>query len=212
MVAGALRRGRSGPRHWNAAPRDADVFDAKADAVAVIAACGGPVDKLQVSADAPGWYHPGRSGALRLGPNVLAHFGEVHPGVVAALDVDGPLVGCEAFLDAIPEPKGTRATARPPLMLSPFQPVSRDFAFVVDENVRAGDLVRAARGAEKALITDVAVFDSYTGAELGSGKRSLAVAVTLQPTERTLTDAEIDAVAQRIVAAVTKATGGVLRG
>ena len=211
MVAGAVRRGLSGPRHWLSPPREVDAFDAKADALAVIAACGGPAG-ARASADAPAWYHPGRSGVLRLGPKVLAHFGELHPRVLATLDVAGPLVGCEVFLEAIPEPRRRPTRARPPLEPSPFQPVVRDFAFVVDEAVSADDLVRAARGAEKALIADVAVFDAYRGPELGADKKSLAVAVTLQPKERTLTDAEIDAAAQKIVAAVEKATGGVLRG
>ena len=211
MVAGAVRRGLSGPRHWLSPPREVDAFDTKADALAVIAACGGPAG-ARASADAPAWYHPGRSGVLRLGPKVLAHFGELHPRVLATLDVAGPLVGCEVFLEAIPEPRRRPTRARPPLEPSPFQPVVRDFAFVVDEAVRADDLVRAARGAEKALIADVAVFDAYRGPELGADKKSLAVAVTLQPKERTLTDAEIDAAAQKIVAAVEKATGGVLRG
>ncbi|MFQ5785617.1 MAG: phenylalanine--tRNA ligase subunit beta [Alphaproteobacteria bacterium] len=211
MVAAALRRGMSGPRHWAQPPRAVDVFDAKADALAVIAACGGPAESAQVSADAPAWYHPGRSGAVRLGPKVLGHFGELDPRVLAALDVAGPLAACEVFLDAIPAPKAKPTKARPPLELSPFQPVVRDFAFVVDDAVRAGDLVRAVRGADKALISEVQVFDAYQGSELGAGKRSLAVAVTLQPTERTLTDAEIEAVAAKIVAAVAKATGGSLR-
>ncbi len=212
MSACALRRGQSGPRHWLAGPRDVDAFDAKADALAVIAACGGPAASAQVAADAPDWYRPGRSGTLRLGPALLAHFGEVHPRVLAALDVAGPLAACEVFLGAIPVAKGRRGTAKPLLKLSPLQAVVRDFAFVVDRDVRADDLVRAARGAEKALIAEVAVFDAYQGTELGEGKRSLAIAVTLQPMKRTLTDAEIEAVSRKIVAAVEKATGGVLRG
>ncbi len=212
LAAGALRRGRTGPRHWAAQPRDVDAFDAKADALAVIAACGGPAASVQVEAPGPAWYHPGQSGVLRLGPKVLGHFGAVHPRVLAAFDVKGPVVAAEVFLDEIPAPRARKGTARPPLKLSPFHPVVRDFAFVVDADVAAADLARAARGADKALIADVAVFDAYEGPELGAGKRSLAIAVTLQPRERTLTDEEIEAVAQRIVAAVEKATGGVLRG
>ena len=211
MVACAVRRGLSGPRHWLSPPREVDAFDAKADALAVIAACGGPAG-ARAGADAPAWYHPGRSGALRLGPKVLAYFGELHPRVLGALDVAGPLVGCEVFLEAIPEPRRRATRARAALDPSPFQPVVRDFAFVVDEAVSADDLVRAARGAEKALIAEVAVFDAYAGPELGADRKSLAIAVTLQPKDRTLTDAEIDAAAQNIVAAVEKATGGVLRG
>ena len=212
MVAGAVRRGRSGSRHWLEAVRYVDTFDAKADALDAIAACGGPVDKAQFTADAPAWYHPGRSGAIRLGPKVLAHFGELHPRVLAALDVEGPLVGCEIFLDAIPLPKAKPGRAKPPLKLSPLQPVKRDFAFVVDHKTRAADLLRAARGADKRLIDHVAVFDNFSGAALGPGKKSIAIAVTLQPVDHTLTDAEIEAVAGRVVAAVEKATGGTLRG
>ncbi len=212
MVIGAARRGLGGLRHWLEPPRAVDAFDAKADALAVIAACGGPAESAQASADAPPWYHPGRSGVLTLGPKLLAHFGELHPRVLKALDAEGPLVGCEVFLDAIPEPRTRPTRAKPPLELSPYQAVVRDFAFVVDEGVPADDVVRAARGAEKALIHEVSVFDVYRGGEIGEGKKSLAIAVTLQPTERTLTDAEIEAVAAKIVAAVTKATGGTLRG
>ena len=211
MVACAVRRGRSGPRHWLEAPRPVDAYDAKADALDVIAACAGPVDKAQFTADAPPWYHPGRSGSIRLGPTVLAHFGELHPRMLKALDVDGPLVGCEVFLAAIPEPKAKPGRAKPPLKLSPLQSVKRDFAFVVDEETRAGDLLRAARGADKQLIDRVSVFDSFAGAALGAGKKSIAIAVTLQPLDRTLTDGDIEAVSKRIVAAVEKATGGILR-
>ena len=211
MVAGAVRRGRSGPRHWADAPRVVDIFDAKADALAIIAACGGPADKAQITADAPDWYHPGRSGSIRLGPTVLAQFGEPHPRVLRALDVEGPLVGCEVFLDSLPPPRARPTRARPPLKRSQLQPVTRDFAFVVDRDVRAEDLARAARGAHKTLIGDVAVFDVFEGGALGQGSKSIAIAVTLQPVERTLTDAEIDAVGRGIVAAVEKATGGRLR-
>ncbi|MFP6743824.1 MAG: phenylalanine--tRNA ligase subunit beta, partial [Alphaproteobacteria bacterium] len=211
LVISAVRRGRNVERHWAEQPRAVDAFDAKADALAGIAACGGPADKAQISADAPVWYHPGRSGAVRLGPNVLAHFGELHPRVLKALDVEGPLVGCEIFMDALPTPRVKANRAKPSLKLSTLQPVTRDFAFLVDEKVRAHDLVRAARGAHKTLIDDARVFDTYQGAELGDGRKSIAIAVTLQPYERTLTDAEIDAVGQQVVAAVEKATGGTLR-
>jgi len=212
LAAGVLRRGRSGPRHWATPPRDVDVFDAKADALATIAACGGPAARVQIETPGPAWYHPGQSGTLRLGPKVLGHFGALHPRVLAALDVKGPAVAAEVFIEAIPAPRARKGTARPPLKLSPFHSVVRDFAFVVDTGVAAGDLLRAARGADKALIAGVDLFDTYEGPELGEGKRSLAIAVTLQPTERTLTDDEIEAVAARIVAAVGKATGGALRG
>ena len=212
LVAAGVRHGRVGDRHWTAEPRPVDAYDAKADALAALAAAGAPVDKLQVTADAPDWYHPGRSGCLRLGPTVLACFGEVHPAELAELDIDGPMAAFEVVLDAVPEPKAAKAgAARPPLTLSPFQPVARDFAFVVDEDVAADRVTRAARGSDKALISDVRVFDVYRGSGVPEGKKSVAITVTLQPTESTLTDDQIDAVGQRVVAAVVKHAGGALR-
>lgn len=211
-VAAGIRSGRAVPRHWSEKARPVDVFDAKADALAVIAAVGGNPDSFQVAAEAPAWYHPGRSGALKLGNKPVGFFGELHPGVLAKLDVKGPLAGFEVFLDAIPQPKAKATKARPLLRLSPFQPLERDFAFVLDAGIPADAVVRAARNADKALVADVAVFDLYEGPHVGEGKKSIAVSVTLQPVEKTLTDDEIEAVARRIVEAVVKATGGVLRG
>jgi phenylalanyl-tRNA synthetase beta chain len=211
LVAG-VRTGRSGPRHWAQPPHPIDAFDAKADALAVLAACGAPVDNLQVSRDAPNWYHPGRSGALRLGPNILAWFGELHPRVLKAMDVKGPAAGFEIFIHKTPKPRAKGGKTRPLLKPSPFQPLGRDFAFVIDAEVTADSLIRAAKGADKALITDVRLFDIYEGEGVGEGKKSVAIAVTLQPTERTLTDEDIEKVSTSIVAAVVKQTGGVLRG
>ncbi len=213
LMATGLRVGQSGPRHWSQRPRPVDAFDAKGDALALLAALGAPVDNLQVTADAPSWYHPGRSGSLRLGPTVIAQFGELHPRVLKRLDVKGPAVAFELFLDRVPQPKPKKdaGAARPLLDASPFQPVERDFAFVVDESVPAEKLIRAAKGADKALVTNVGLFDVYAGPNLGAGRKSLALSVTLQPTDRTLTESEIDAVSQKIVAAVVKATGGSLR-
>ncbi len=210
LVAAGVRAGNSGPRHWSDPPRPVDAFDAKADALAVLADLGAPVAKLQTKAEAPAWYHPGRSGTLGLGPNVLARFGELHPGVLRAMDVDGPLAGFEVFLDAIPEPR--RKGGARGLTLSPFQPVERDFAFLLDADVAAETVVRAARGADRDLVDDVSVFDLYAGAPIAEGQKSLAISVTLQPRKATLTDEEIEAVSLRIVAAVEKATGGTLRG
>ncbi|WP_340116611.1 phenylalanine--tRNA ligase subunit beta [Pelagibius sp. 7325] len=210
VVAG-LRRGDFQPRHWAGGARPVDAFDAKGDAEAVLVACEAPADKLQVTTDAPAWYHPGRSGVLRLGPNVLAQFGELHPRVLKALDLKAPAVAFEVFLDRIPLPRAGRQK-RSLLELSPFQPVSRDFAFLVDEDVPAEKLLRAARGADKALITEVALFDVYQGKGVEPGKKSLAIAVTLQPRQGTLTDQEIEAVAAKVVAQVAGATGGILRG
>jgi len=211
LVAAGLRAGAAVPRHWAVTTRGVDAFDAKGDALAVLVACGAPVESLQVATDAPGWYHPGRSGSLRLGPNVLAHFGELHPRVLKAFNLRGPAAACEVFMDSIPLPKAA-AKLRPAIEISPFQPVTRDFAFVVDQGVPADRMLRAAKGADKALITRVDLFDVYTGKGIEVGKKSLAVAVTLQPRDHTLTEAEIEAVAEKIVAQVQKATGGVLRG
>jgi phenylalanyl-tRNA synthetase beta chain len=210
--ASGLRRGNTGPRHWAAPPRPVDAFDAKADALAVLAAAGTPVDKLQTIAEGPDWYHPGRVGSLTLGPkNRLATFGEIHPRVLQAMDVEGPLVAFEVDMDAIPLPKA-RQTARPALAASDLQAVTRDYAFLVDDDVAAERIVRAAQGADRSLVESVSVFDLFTGAAIGERKKSVAIAVTLQPRERTLTEAEIEAVSARIVAAVEKATGGTLRG
>jgi phenylalanyl-tRNA synthetase beta chain len=207
-VAAGVRHGAT-PRHWAEAARGVDALDAKGDAMAVLAALGVPAAALSVTADAPSFYHPGRSGLVRQGPKtVLASFGEVHPRVLAALDLPGPAVAFEVFLDAIPEPKRRKKGAPD---LPAFQPLRRDFAFLVDEGVAAEALLRAARGAERTLITDVALFDRYAGDKLPEGKVSLALQVTIQPREATLTDAQIEAVAEKIVAAVSKATGAVLR-
>ncbi|KAA0683008.1 phenylalanine--tRNA ligase subunit beta [Roseomonas genomospecies 6] len=211
MVAAGIRAGNAVPRHWAEKARGVDAFDAKADAMAVLEAAGAPVTNLQVTTDAPGWYHPGRSGVLRLGPTVMARFGEIHPTVLDTLGVKGPVIGFEVFLDAIPLPKKKGGTARPLVQLSPYQPLERDFAFVVGKDVEADKLVRAAKGADKALVRDVTVFDVYQGTNVEEGRKSVALSVTLQPTERTLTEPEIEAVSQKIVAAVTKATGGSLR-
>ncbi len=213
FVATGIRRGQSGPRHWREKPRAVDAYDAKADAIAALAAAGVPVESLQVMDGAPGWYHPGRSGTLRLGPKtVLAQFGELHPRVLKALDAKGPLVGFEVFLDRVPAPRGKAGRSKPALKLSEFPAVERDFAFIVDQAVAADTLTRAVRGAEKALIARVAVFDVFAGTGIKPGKKSVALSVRLEPRERTLTDAEIDAVGQKIVAAAAKACGAVLRG
>jgi phenylalanyl-tRNA synthetase beta chain len=209
-VAAGLRAGRTGPRHWARPPRAVDPFDAKADAIAAILEAGGPVE-LKVLAEAPTWYHPGQSGALMLGDVILAWFGTLHPDALALMDVKGPMVGFELFLDHMPLPRTKASKTRPLLKASPFQPVERDFAFVVDEQVEAQALLRAARGADRALITEVSVFDVYSGAGVPAGKKSLALSVRLQPTERTLTEMEIDAIGKKIVAAVAKATGATLR-
>jgi phenylalanyl-tRNA synthetase beta chain len=216
-AATGIRRALAKPegigRHWSRKPEPADAFDVKADALAVLAAAGAPMQALQVVPGGPAWLHPGRSGTIQIGPqNVLGHFGELHPCVLAALDAEGPLAGFEVVLEKIPEPKAKPTRAKAQLELSPFQPVTRDFAFVVDAKVRAGDLVRAAQNVDKKLIAAVSVFDVYEGKGIEPGKKSIAIAVTMQPRDKTMTDAEIDALSQRLVAEVSKRTGGVLRG
>ncbi|MCP4780543.1 MAG: phenylalanine--tRNA ligase subunit beta [Hyphomicrobium sp.] len=200
-------------RHWDGAACEVDVFDAKADVFSVIAALGLDPNKAQITRDAPAWFHPGRSGALRLGPKVvLAHFGEFHPETLKTFDVAPPAVGFEIFLDALP-PEKRKSRAKAPLEAADLLPVRRDFAFVLDRSVAAGDVMRAAAGADRALIQDVSVFDVFSGGNLAEeGKKSLAIEVTLQPTVETLTDKDIDAVAQKVIAAVKKATGGEIRG
>jgi phenylalanyl-tRNA synthetase beta chain len=178
----------------------------------VLAAAGAPASALQVVPGGPAWFHPGRSGTIQIGPqNVLGHFGELHPRALEALDAEGPMVAFEVVLEKIPEPKPKATRAKPVLELSPFQPVERDFAFVVDRAVKAADIVRAAQSVDRRLITGVTVFDVYEGKGIDPGKKSIAIAVTLQPRDKTLTDQEIDAVAAKIVAEVGKRTGGVLR-
>ena len=207
-----LARGGGGGRHWSAPTVEVDAFDAKTDALAVLAAAGAPSQAMQAVPGGPAWLHPGRSGTIQIGPqNVLGHFGELHPRVLEALDARGPLVAFEVILERIPEPKAKASQAKPPLELSPFQPVERDFAFVVDRAVKAGDIGRAIQSAERKLISRVAVFDVYEGAGIEPGKKSIAVSVTLQPRERTMTDQEIEAIAARIVGEVGKRTGAVLR-
>jgi phenylalanyl-tRNA synthetase beta chain len=216
IAASGVRRARASAngsgRHWTGSAQ-VSAFDAKADALAVLIAAGAPTSALQIVPGGPGWLHPGRSGTIQIGPqNVFGYFGELHPRALEALGAEGPLVAFEVLLDRIPEPKAKPTRAKPLLDLSPFQPVSRDFAFIVDSNVKAADLVRAAQGADRKLIAHVSVFDLYEGKGIDEGKKSLAIAVTLQPREKTLTDVEIDAVAAKIVADVIKKTGGVLRG
>lgn len=209
--AGTAKVGGRG-RHWDGAAKDVDLFDAKADAVAVLASLGLDTAKAQITRDAPAWYHPGRSGTLRLGPKtVLAHFGELHPATLKSLDVPGPVAAFEIFLDALPAQKA-KSRAKPRLEANDLLPVRRDFAFVLDRGIAAGDVVKAALNADKALIREVSVFDVFEGGALEKeGKKSLAIEVTLQPTAETLTDKEIEAVSQKIAAAVKSATGGEIR-
>jgi phenylalanyl-tRNA synthetase beta chain len=215
-AAAGIRRALAKPsgigRHWLKRDGEVDAFDAKADALTVLTAAGAPAQALQVVPGGPAWFHPGRSGTIQIGPqNVLGHFGELHPNAIEALDAEGPLVGFEVILERIPESKAKPTRAKPALELSPFQPVERDFAFVVDRAVKAAEVVRAAQSADRKLIASVSVFDIYEGKGIEPGKKSIAIAVTLQPRDKTMTDAEIEALAAKIVAEVGKRTGGVLR-
>jgi phenylalanyl-tRNA synthetase beta chain len=214
VAASGVRFGRSAligsGRYWSGESPEADVFAAKADAVAVLAALGIDQANLSVTREAPLWFHPGRSGALMLGPKtVFGAFGEFHPDLLATLGIDPPIAGFELYLDAVP-PAGRKGAKA--LDASDLQPVRRDFAFLLDGEIAAGEVLRAALSADRALISNVGVFDVFTGQGVPEGKKSLAIEVTLQPRDKTLTDAEIEAVAAKVVAAVKKATGGELRG
>jgi len=198
-------------RHWQGAQK-VSVFDAKADIAALLDAMGHDIDKLQLVTEPAAWSHPGRGGRIQLGPKVvIGWFGELHPSELEAFDLTGPVAAFELDLDAIPEPRKKATRAKPALKLSDLQPVSRDFAFVVDRDVPAEKMLRAARNADKALITGVDVFDVFEGKGVGEGRKSVGLAVTLQPTDKTLTDEEIEKVAAAVVAAVAKATGATLR-
>ena len=215
MAAAAVRRGMakaSGEgRHWSGGGA-VDVFDAKGDAMALLDALG-VANAVQVVPGGPAFLHPGRSATLQFGPKtVVGWFGQLHPSACEALDAEGPIVAFEIVLDSIPAPKAKPTRTKPKLDRSDFMPVERDLAFVVDASVRAGDILRAAQSAERSLVSDVGVFDVYQGKGLPDGAKSIAISVTLQPRERTLTDAEIDAAIARIVAEVSKKTGATLRG
>lgn len=214
VQATSLLVGHTAPRDPFASRRPVDVFDAKADAEAVLAALAAPA-RVQINRKVAGWWHPGRSGNIGLGPNTLATFGEVHPRVLAALGVKGPAVAFTILVANVPQPK-VKTPTRPALAISDLQAVERDFAFVVDKGVEALTAVNAAQGADKALIESVRLFDQFIGdkaeAQMGVGKKSIALTVRLQPTDKTLTEAEIEAVSAKVIEKVTKATGGTLRG
>lgn len=219
-VAGGVRRGTASlagaGRMWSNATKGGgkpvDVYDAKADALAVLEACGLPMGNVQIEQGGPEWYHPGRSGTIKMGPKVvLGTFGEFHPKTLAALDVSGALCGFEIYLDAMQEPKKKATRTKPALDLSPLQMVKRDFAFVVERSVEAGAIIKAATSADRKLITGVNVFDVFEGASVGEGKKSVAIEVLIQPSDKTLTDEDFDALTKKIVGNVEKTTGGALR-
>ncbi len=208
-IAAGIRMG-AGARSWTKAGDAADAFEAKADMLAVLETAMGAAMTAPVKSGAPAWYHPGRSGTLALGPKTLAYFGEIHPKILAELDLKGPVAAFEVILDAIPEPK-TKGKARPTFTPSPYQAIERDFAFLVDTKVTADEVLRSARGADRALIETATIFDVYEGKGVPEGQKSLAISVRIQPKDKTLTEPEIETLVQKIVTAVTKATGAVLR-
>ncbi|MBY6240993.1 phenylalanine--tRNA ligase subunit beta [Methylosinus sp. Sm6] len=217
IAATGLRRGLALPtgsgRHWAAKERPAGVFDVKADALALLQSLGVATGGLQIVAGAPSWFHPGRSGTLQFGPKaIIGHFGELHPRLLQQLDVEGPIAAFEIILDALPAQKAKPTKAKPKLDLSDLQPLSRDFAFLMDRAAPAGDLVKAVQNADRALIADVTVFDVYEGPGVPEGQKSVGVAVTLQPRDKTLTDGEIEALAHKIVTDAGKKAGARLRG
>lgn len=208
-VACQLRFGQATPRHWAVAQRPVDVFDAKADALAALDAAEAP-QSVQIVREAPAWYHPGRSGAVKIGKTVLAYFGELHPKILKAMDVKTTVCACEVFLDRLPPAKKKNGKGVKTLKLSAFTPIFRDLAFLVDRKVDADKIVSAAKNTDKVLITDVSVFDLYEGETLGD-KKSVAIQLTIQPVEKTMTDEEIESVCRRVVGAVGVATGATLR-
>ena len=215
VAAAAVRRGfakaRGEGRHWSGGG-PVDAYDAKSDALALLAALGVAANAVQIAPGGPAFLHPGRSATLQFGPkNIVGWFGELHPSALEALDAEGPLVAFEIVLDAIPPAKARPTKAKPKLERSEFMPVSRDLAFVVAESAPAGDILKAALGADRALIAAADVFDVYRGPGVPEGQKSVAIAVTLQPRERTLTDSEIEAAVAKVVAEVGKKTGATLR-
>ena len=217
IMASGIRAGRKGDRHWadQNATRAVDLYDAKADAIAALKAAGAPENALgvnaQITRDAADYFHPGRSGAIRLGKNVLAQFGEIHPAVLEELDIKGPVVGFEVFLENIPESR-KKGTEKPFLNVPPLQALTRDFAFIVDETVESRDVIKAAMAADKKLIETAEIFDVYQGKGVDEGKKSLALSVTIQPDGETLTDDQIDALMKAVIDMVEKKVGGILRG
>lgn len=214
--ATAIRTGTAKPngagRHWQGAADKVDVFDAKADLSSTLDALGFDIDKIQLIAEPASWAHPGRAGRVQLGPkNIIGWFGEIHPALMADLDLAGPIVAFELDLDALPAPKKKGGQTKPALAMSDLMPLARDFAFVVEGDVPAGKILKAAQSADKKLIIDVKIFDVFEGEHVGEGKKSVAIEVALQPKDKTLTDEEIEAVSAAVVKAVEKATGGTLR-
>lgn len=210
-VAAGIRHLAQSHKHWAQEERENDVFDVKSDAMSVLETLGVKTESLQTRREASHYYHPGRSATLQQGKNILAQFGEIHPGILEEMDVKGPVVGFEVFLDNIPEPR-RKGSAKPLLALSQLQPLARDFAFIVDEGVEVDAMIRAAQGVDKNLIQSVRIFDIYQGEHIETGKKSVAMTVILQPSTQTLTDSDIEGISRKIIDMVSSKTGGVLRG
>ncbi|MGH1375200.1 MAG: phenylalanine--tRNA ligase subunit beta [Alphaproteobacteria bacterium] len=210
-MAAGIRAGQKTTRHWTEGERTVDAYDAKADVLAVLEACGAPAANAQISNDAPNYYHPGRSGVLRLGKNIIAQFGEIHPAILEEMNIKTSVVGFEVFLENIPAPR-KKGTARSLLKLASLQAVSKDFAFIVKEDVQSATLIRAAKSADKKLITHAEIFDVYAGKGIEDGHKSLALNITIQPTETTLTDEKIEEIMNNVIDVIANKCGGVLRG
>lgn len=211
QVATGVRCGMTAKKDWNGSARAYDVFDAKADALAAIAAANGPFENAQITLDAPAYYHPGRSGTLRLGKNVLAYFGEIHPGVLKKFGIKQRVMAFEVILSNIPLPRSSNDKAKKKLELSAFQPVDKDLAFVVDKTVPAVNLMTAAKTADREFIADVRVFDVYEGENLPEGKKSIALALTFQPKDKTFTDQDIENLMNKVIQEMKKKCNAELR-
>ena len=213
LAVAAIRRGLSGAgRHWRQNTKRADVFDAKADVFSLLQSLGVSIAGLQIAPCSVPWFHPGRSATLQFGPKaIIGHFGELHPRALKTLDIEGDVSGFEIILNALPAPKIKPTKMKPKLEISDLQPLTRDFAFIVDQTAKAGDLLKAVASADRELITSTTIFDVYDGTGVPAGKKSIGVAVTLQPREKTLTDAEIETVAQKIITEAQRKTQATLR-
>ncbi len=210
LVAAGVRVGMTSKKHWAGEARAYDVFDVKADALAAIAAANGPFENAQITLDAPTYYHPGRSGVLRLGKNVLAYFGELHPSVAKKAGLKQRVYAFEVYLDNIPLPRDSQGKARKKLQLHSLQPVEKDLAFLVDKSVKAMDVITAAKNADRNAITDVRVFDVY-GEDSDGDKKSIAISVTFQPVEKTFSDQELEVLMNKIIQEMKKRCNAELR-
>ncbi len=208
-VVTGLRTGDTSEKHWTGSHRNVDLMDVKADVMALLGLTGSNLNP-QITTDAPSYYHPGRSAVLRLGKNVLGYFGELHPGLLEEMDFEGPAVAFELFYESLPL-KHSKSDKKKLLQASNLQPLSRDFAFILKDDVSAADTLRAIIGTDKNLIANAEVFDVYQGKGVEEGHKSVAINVTLQPSDKTLTDEEIEAVSKKIIESVEARVGGKLR-